>query len=125
MPFPEPSPAPMDGFSMILQAEVPPGETVLVTSEDNEIWAGGAQAFFPRHLIYVGTPGLWISAAVDGIYCDCVLWLPLDSYVPGCPQVINWPVLSPAHHLFCSVRSQSDKAGRFLVRFSGEEWRQK
>jgi len=106
--------------SMILQANVPPGHAVHVGSADNEIWTDGVSSFFPRRLVYIGSSGMWLSAMVDGSYCDLTRWLPLDSYVPGCPQDVNWTAFSPERPLMFSVQNRTDKPGHFLVRLAGE-----
>lgn len=108
---------------MLVHLDIPPGGIVRVATADNAIqaqWTGGPY-FMPAHLIYVGSPDLWLRA--DSQVAGCLIEgapLALESFRPPAPTFVDWPVIGIlAHHLELFIENRGDAQGHFIARLAG------
>lgn len=98
------------------------GQTVEIKSKDAN-WPFGAY-FCATNLVYIGSPGLWIleGSNVGGqpLFGEDI---PCETFLPGCPSAIDWPVFSclGGHgDMLMRVENHGDRLGYFIVRLAGD-----
>jgi len=101
---------------------VEPGQVVSLTSKDVKEWIGGPW-FNPTDFIFVGSPDLWIvkNSNAGGMLLFGAD-MPCDSFRPGCPSAIAWPIFSSSgssSELKMDVENRGDKVGHFISRIAG------
>lgn len=101
---------------------IEPGQTVTLTSRDVKEWIGGPW-FSPMDFIFVGSCDLWVTKNSNA--GGALLFgadMPCDSFRPGCPSAIDWPVFSSggaSSELKMDVENRGDKVGNFISRIAG------
>lgn len=111
---------PRDSF-MLTRYNIEPGQVVKISSKDfGDQWCGGP-VFSPAHLIFVGSPDLWLLQAsqvstVRIVFADT----PLDTYRPPAPTMVNWSSIDVcAPTLELEVENRGKGVGSFVARLAG------
>jgi len=107
--------------------DIAPGATIELSSEDCTklqhhpcAWGEGT-VFFPKLLVYVGSPYMWILGGTANHAPVTGMSLPMDSFRPGSPHEISWPRFgyAQAHVLKLQIQNRGHEKGNFIARLAG------
>lgn len=121
-PWKPPPPARGSQSLVFKRMNIEPGQPVKMTSKDAS-WVLG-NTFSPSGLVYVGSPDFWIlERSYAGGIALFGAEIPCDSFRPGCPSGIDWPILQcfvgASGEIDMNVENRGDKVGHFIIRLAG------
>lgn len=116
------SPAPTGSQSLVFKrTNIESRQEIIISSKDAE-WSLG-HSFAATDLVYVGSPDLWILAKSNAGGIPLFgMDVPCDSFRPGCPSGVLWPILTcltSASGMNMHVQNRGEKVGHFIVRLAG------
>jgi len=107
---------------MLKRHNIEPGQAVEYSAKKDGNWRLGAY-FSASNFVYVGSSSLWIIDGISSVNGQPLFGddVPCDSFRPGCPTTIAWPMFGCVGHadLFLKIENRGTEVGHFIARLAG------